>query len=287
MSNASYFIDEDQNGFGRCLVLKAPWSDSFIDIIKKNKISVVRLSETAGWEQKNISFLEKLKYAGLRGIEIYAWDVKDITPLCYLPDLEFIGLQSKFTKAPDFSLFKNLTNLFIYWRPKALTVFDCSSLKRLNIVNYPAEDLKELKKVIKLMRLQITSRKLVSLGGIEKLQSLKILDIAECPRLERLSGIAECKELQDLELSNCKKLDNLTELGAFTNLREVFLTDCGKIRSLRPLANSKHLESLFFTGDTNIIDGDLEFIAGFSKLQRLWFADRKHYSHTKSQLTKD
>jgi hypothetical protein len=172
----------------------------------------------------------------------------------------------------------------LFWRPKAKTVFDCSGLKLLNVVNYPAEDLQNLKNMIDLRRLQITSRKLVSLAGIESLQSLRILDLAECAKLESLTGIEKCQELQVVELENCKKVNDVSSLGELASLRDVVLTDCGKVKSLQPLAKCRLLESLTFVGDTNVEDGELTPLLEIPELKRMWFADKRHYSHKRDQV---
>lgn len=284
MTNDLYFIDEAENDMGRCLVLKAPWSDDFIDVLKAENISVLRLTESMGWKGESISFLEKLQDVGLRGVEVYAWNVKDITPLQYLPELEYIGLQCEFTKAPDFSNFSHLKICKLLWRPKAKTVFACSGLKLLNIVNYPVEDLQDLKNMTGLRRLQITSRKLVSLAGIESLQSLRILDLAECPKLETLTGIEKCQELQVVELENCKRVSDVSSLGELANLRDVVLMDCGKVKSLQPLAKCRSLESVTFAGDTNVEDGELTPLLDIPELKRMWFVDKRHYSHKRDQV---
>ncbi|MEQ5777135.1 hypothetical protein J4E05_16545 [Thalassospira sp. NFXS8] len=103
MTNDFYFIAESENGMGRCLVPKVSWSDDFIDVVHKEKISVLRLTDSMGWRDGDIYFLEKLQSVGLRGVEIYARGVKDITPLQFIPSLEYLGLQCEFNKAPDFS----------------------------------------------------------------------------------------------------------------------------------------------------------------------------------------
>ena len=284
MTNDLYFIDEAENSMGRCLVLKAPWSDNFIDVIKEENISVLRLTESMGWKNKDISFLEKLQDIGLRGVEIYAWDVKDIMPLQFIPYLEYLGLQCEFTKAPDFSNFNKLKICKLHWRPKAKTVFGCSNLKHLNVTNYPSEDLQELKNITGLKRLQITSRKLLSLVGIESLRSLSILDLAGCTKLETLTGIERCQELQVIELENCKKVNDISRLGELEKLREVLLTDCGKVKSLRPLANCRLLENLTFAGDTNVEDGQLSPLLNIPELKSMWFVDKRHYSHRRDQI---
>lgn len=284
MTKDLYFIDEAENDMGRCLVLKAPWSDGFIDIIRKESISVLRLTESMGWKGNDISFLEELQDVGLRGVEVYAWGVKDITPLQFIPGLEYLGLQCEFTKAPDFSNFDQLKICKLLWRPKAQTVFDCSGLKLLNVVNYPDEDLKNLKNMTGLRRLQITSRKLVSLAGIESLKGLRILDLAECPKLGSLTGIEKCQELQVVELENCKKVDDVSSLGELASLRDVVLTDCGKVKSLQPLAKCRLLESLTFAGDTNVEDGELTPLLEIPELKKMWFVDKRHYTHKRDQV---
>lgn len=284
MNNGLYFIDEAENDMGRCLVLKAPWSDDFIDVIRKENISVLRLTESMGWKGNDISFLEKLKNINLRGVEIYAWSVKDITPLRFVSGMEYLGLQCEFTNAPDFSNFEKLRICKLLWRPTAKSIFDCIGMQLLNIVNYPFEDLQMLKKFTELTRLQITSKKLVSLVGVEYLQSLKILDLAECHNLEYLTGIENCQQLQIVELENCKKINDVTNLGELANLRYLVLTDCGKLKTLRPLVKCRLLENLTFVGDTNIEDGELTSLLDIPELKKMWFVDKRHYSHKRDQV---
>ena len=284
MTNDLYFITEAEDGFGPCLVLKGPWSDSYIDVIRKKNISVLRLTESMGWREKSITFLERLQGLGLRGVEIYAWDVKDITPLQYLPELEYIGLQTEFTKAPDFSEFQDLTHIFLFWRSQAKTVFACDSLSLLNIVNYPSEDLKDIQKMSGLRRLQLTSRKLVSLSGIESLSSLSILDLSECSKLECLSGVDMCQQVELVEIESCKKVYDVALLGELKNLKDIVLTDCGKVKSLKPLAKCQLLESITFVGDTSVEDGELTSLLNIPTLKKMWFVDKRHYSHKREQV---
>ena len=282
MSNSKYFIDEAENEMGRCLVLTASWSDSLKSVIKKENISVLRLSQSAGWKGDDISFIQDLP--GLRGVEIYSWGVKDVTPLQAINDLEYLGLQCEFTKAPDFSLFKKLKVCKLFWRPKAETVFACSGLNFLNIVNYPSEDLKDIQSMTSLKRLQLTSRKLSTLSGVENLVFLSVLDLAECPKLKKISGIHECQQLEVLEIENCKKVYDITLLGKLENLKNIMLTSCGKVKSLQPLVNCQSLEAVSFVGDTIIEDGDLAPLLEIPKLRDVWFVDRCHYTHKRGQI---
>lgn len=281
-SSGQFFIDEAENNMGRCLVLTAPWEEGFKSVIEQENISVLRLSQSAGWKGDNISFLSEL--SGLRGVEVYAWGIKDLTPLQSVVGLEYLGLQCEFTKAPDFSIFENLKICKLVWRPKAKTVFSCSGLSLLNIVNYPSEDLNDIKHMQALERLQLTSRKLVSLSGIENLTSLSVLDLADCSKLENLAGVDQCQQLATVELEGCKKINDVSLLGELKGIKNVVLTDCGKIRTLQPLSSCQSLENLTFAGDTNIEDGALELLLDLPQLKKMWFVDKSHYSHKRDQV---
>lgn len=281
-SSNQYFIDEAENGMGACLVLTAPWSNRLKSIIEKEKISVLRLSQAAGWEGDDISFVQELPE--LRGIEIYSWKVKDITPLQTLTGLEYLGLQCEFTRACDFSKFERLKICKLLWRPKAKSVFSCNGLSLLNIVNYPMEDLTALQNMSDLTRLQLTSKKLSALAGIEHLGSLSTLDLAECTRLVDLSGVERCHQLETIEIEGCKKVYDLNLLGELKKLKTLVLANCGKVKSLTPLSECKQLESVNFVGDTNIEDGALASLLDIPTLKKMWFVNKRHYSHNREQV---
>ena len=282
MNNEPYFIDDDENGMGRCLVLTAQWSDNIVSVIEKENISVLRLSTSAGWEGNNISFIKKIP--NIRGIEIYAWDIKDLIPLEDTKNIEYLGIQCQFTKYPDFSNFKNLKKLKIFWTPKANSILSCLWLKSLNIVNYPFQNLYNIKEISGLETLKLTSRKLSSLHGIENFKDLYNLDLFECPMLESISGINNCKNIIILEFEKCKKIYDISPIGELTYLKELTISDCGKINSLHDIFNCQLLEVINFIGDTNIEDGNLEPILYLRKLKKIWFADRRHYSHKRNQI---
>lgn len=263
-------------------MLTAPWSDDFKSIIDKENIAMLRLSQSAGWNGNYISFINYLP--SLSGVEIYSWGVKDITPLESISNLEYLGLQCEFTKAPDFSKLKKLKVLKALWRPKAKTIFSCDELNLLNIVNYPSENLTELNRMSLLRRLQLTSKKIKSLSGIEELSSLSILDLADCPKLEDLSGIDKCQQIEIVEIENCKRVYDIAILSELKNLKEIVLIDCGTVKSLRPLAHSQSLESIPFIGDTTIEDGDLTSLLDIPTLKKMWFANKCHYTHTREQV---
>ena len=280
MDKNNYVIENHENGYGKCLVLHAPWHDDFADIIRDEKISVLRLSQSVGWTDDNIRFISKINGYGIKGIEIYSWNIKDISPIGEISDIEHIGLQCEFTKAPDFSLFKKLKSAFLLWRPKAKTIFSCSNLEFINIANYPFEDLTPFSSFTKLKKLYLTSRKIISTSSIEFLISLEELDLYGCVKLESLQGLDKCSYLRRLEFENCKKIYDIEKVNVLHNLKKIALIDCGKIATLKALCNIEGIEEVIITGDTDIEDGDISLLLMQPNLLGLRFADRKHYSHS-------
>jgi Leucine-rich repeat (LRR) protein len=284
MIKKKYYIAEAENNMGRCLVLTAPWQDSFLKVIKKENIDVLLLSESMGFIGDNICFLKEMPQ--LRGVEIYVDNIKDITPLQHLTKLEYLGLGCEFTNAPDFAAFENLKICKLTWRNKAKSILNCKHLRLLNIENYPLETLEDLGEMSHLKRLQITSRKLLSVSGIQGLQSLQTLDFAYCPKLVSLSGVEECQQLDTVEIEVCKRIHDISPLGGVNKLKRLQVIDCGKIESLRFIENNSMLSYLNFAGSTAIEDGEFGGLLTLPLLKEMWFADRRHYSHKRDDIHK-
>ena len=284
-NHKQYYIDEDDNGLGRVLVPRtSTWDARFKVMMEENGIDMLRLSHSAGWRDTDLSFLESMPY--LRGIGIYHWDVKDLSPLLALSELQFLSVSCLFTKAPDFSAFEKLQYLFLTWRPKAESVFDCKGLLDLNVDRFPCEDLQAVKHMSRLERLVVGSRKLTTLSGIEHLESLNKLELVYCSQLRSLDGIERCGQLRSVQLHSCKKVYDVSKLGTLKRLKTLSMENCGKIRSLRPLADCKLLEALYFVGDTNIEDGDMTPLPNLPTLKKTSFANRRHYTHNRLDVFK-
>lgn len=217
-------------------------------------------------------------------MEVYSWKVKDVTALESLRNLELIGLQCEFNKAPDFSTFKKLQICKLLWRPTAAGIFSCISLRLLNIQNYPSEDFRAIEGLVNLRELEITSRRLVSLHGIEGLRQLLRLDLADCPMLESLAGVESCRELTDVKIDNCKKFYSIDMLGQLELIKKIYLANCGTIKTLKSISGCKQLQSILLIESTDIEDGDMAPLLHFPLLKNVRFADRRHYSHKRAYI---
>ena len=61
------------------------------------------------------------------------------------------------------------------------------------------------------------------------------------------------------------------------------LVDCGKVPSLRPISGLPNLRLLYFYGDTNVLDGELDYLRALP-LEDVAFKNRRHYSLRREEL---
>ncbi len=277
-----YHLIPNDSGIGYKMVLEGAWRPQYKKAILKQNVTGLRLSHSNGWKETNILFIVDL--VTLRDLEIYSWDITDASPIESLPKLEKISLECNYRKPINFATFQHLQYCFLRWRPKADSLFSLSSLKALNIVNYPYEDLIPLKNLTQLTKLQLTSNKLKGLNGVKNLELLTSLDLYKCTKLESLKGIQDTRQLTKLEVESCTKIEDLEPLSTLIKLTKASLNNCGKLQSLLPLKSCTNLTELFFIESTNIEDGNINIFKDLPILKTMWFANRRHYSHKRENV---
>jgi hypothetical protein len=280
--SSNYFIDEDENGLGRCMVVSGPWKDEYRVAAEKEGAAVLRLSSGAGWSGSDISFIKDLHF--LEGIEVFNFNVNDVSPIFDLSQLRYVGLQCKFKSPTRFRALGRLEICKIFWDGRASDLLGCPTLRHLNVVNFPYVDLASLALLGQMRKLQIASKKLTSLESVSELPHLEVFDASDCPKLADLEPLGRCNKLVALELDACRRIGRLPGAISNTQVESIALTDCGNIASLRPLAGCDSLKRLKFVGDTTIVDGDLAVLEELPALQEVWFAARRHYSITREEL---
>ena len=156
----NFEIREDENGIGKVLILKGAWSDEVIAYMRENEIHALRLTDSFGFKGHDLTFLSKLSF--LRSLEIYCWEAKGIKVIESLPQLEILGLQYKSTQKIDLSAFSKLRVALITWSKGLGSLLELASLEKLNIQNYPHNNLDPITSMVNLKQLYLTSRKLES-----------------------------------------------------------------------------------------------------------------------------
>lgn len=267
------------------MVLEGPWRDQFSRDISSNQVASLRLSRSMGWRSEDLSFLMHLPE--LRGLEIYDMSVRDISPMLKIRALEHIGLECDQQLPLNFTEFGSLTHCYLRWAPSMKSIVDVTSMRRLNLVNAPFQDLRDLSPMTDLQSLKLTSRKTSSLEGIDRFDELTTLDLYACSALKELEPLATCcDELLTVSFDSCRQVDRIDILAGKQKLESLTLNNCGRIESLSPLENCDRLKHLFFTGDTKIADGDLSVLEKLPALKNVRFANRRHYSHKRADFSR-
>lgn len=277
-----YILDESDDGYGRVFVPRGPWQPGYNDLIAKQRIPVVRLSTAMGWRGTDVQFLRQLY--DLRGVEIYSPDVRDVSAIASLRNLCVVGLDCDLKVPVELSQLSELRVVKATWKSALKSVLQCSGLKHLNLTNWPDVDLRSLASMTRLAKLQLTSRKLVSLRGITAFSALEWVDLHACPKLESIDEIRACAGVSHLEVTSCKGVRDISAIGELGSLRELHLDNDGDIETMIPLQRCKLLERLSFFGDTRVIDGKLSVLEQLPRLTTLVFAPRRHYDRTRSEI---
>lgn len=202
----NFEIREDENGIGKVLILKGAWSDEVTAYMRENEIYALRLTDSFGFKGHDLSFLSKLSF--LRSLEIYCWEAKGIKVIESLRQLEMLGLQYKSTQKIDLSAFSKLRVALITWSKGLGSLLELASLEKLNIQNYPHNNLEPITSMVNLKQLYLTSRKLESLKGIEDLGNLEVLDLYNCPFLVSMAGTEKCPKLNVIEVEACNRVSS-------------------------------------------------------------------------------
>jgi hypothetical protein len=267
---------------GTRLTVTGPWSEVIGDYILEHDIRSLELNHAKGWRGHDLSFLRRL--SRLESFTIVDFTIEDIAPIHALGALRELDVNT-YCKTPlDFSKFPVLEECALQWRPKADSIFERVSLRRLFINTCPVKDLRPFSRLDALERLSLASPKLDTLAGAEALRRLQFLGIYEAKRLAGLADVEHLEHLRALEINGCRHIKDLSRLAPLARLERLLLCDDGEIDTVKPLAGMRDLEEFLFYGSTNVLDGDLSVLKTLPKLRHVVFMDRRHYSHRRTDF---
>ncbi len=279
----NYWVVKDE-GFGNALVIKTPWSIHYLDVVAKYKVKIIRLNEHTGWLDSDISFL--LEIPGIHGVDILSDKVTDVSPIFQLSALKLLSLYCKAKVAGDFVKLENLQSVGLRWAAAYESLFCLSTLMRVNISGFPGKNLAKLNRNESLSELRLESNCLESLNGVERFPDIKCLNLFRCRKLVSLDAIASATSIQKLSICRCPGVFDLSPIAKLTELKELEIEDCRDIQSLAPVSKCNKLELLQIAGNTTVLDGDFSNLKKLPDLKRVLLTQRKHYSHTASELEK-
>lgn len=280
MVSASYQLERGE--FGLRAVLASDWDAETERSLLGQPIAELELNRGKGWRGQDLSFLSL--FPELLALKIIGQTAESVSPIHVLHNLRSLSVMTYCKTELRFSEFPNLIECSLEWRPKAMSLFDCISLRKLFVKGFRGSDTELFGRLKNLESLAILGSGIQSLEGLRALIKLRSLRLGDMRKLHSLKGIEGLALLEKLEINTCRKISSVEEISSLANLRELYLDNMGDIQSLKPLASLSQLRRITFVESTNIRDGDLSPLLGFPNLELVSFQDRPHYSHRREEF---
>jgi Leucine-rich repeat (LRR) protein len=260
--------------YGRRVVLTGPWDDAMRRVFEDTDVRELEINYANGWEGDDIAFVADLP--PLAALTVTDRTIEDVSPIHQQPELLSLEVNTYCRTEIDFSTFSRLESCGLEWRPRAKSLFDSGTIRRLFINGYTVKSSAALGRMEQLEDLQLAGASLVEVSSLAGLSRLTALSLRALDKLESLDGIQGLGELERLEIEECRRVRTIDELEGLSALRRLHLNDDTKIASLRPLAGLP-LETVLLYGDTDIEDGELSVLLDLPKLRQVAFQERAHY----------
>jgi len=275
-------IEKREDGL-RWLVVKDGWFDEMARLVNSGRVDGIELNSSKGTWPDGLEFLADVP--GLRHLILLDLQEEDVGPIQNLTQLESLNLSTYATSDFDFARLPKLRKAFVEWRKQYRNLSACTNLEELYLNGFWEKDAVALRPLVRLSKLSIgDSRAFSALHGIEGMNELRYLGLFGLPKLHDLGSLESVgSSLEVLKVNQCRYLTSLAPVGKLRGLRTLILADCGKVASLRPVTGLPLLEVLYFDGDTDVVDGDLEFLRTAS-LKAVAFKNRRHYSLRREEL---
>ena len=272
-----------ENGeYGPRAVVTTVWREEMTKHLVETGVFELELNDGKGWQGSNLSFLAALPQ--LQSLKIIDLKIASVKPIHSLHRLRELSVITYCKTEIRFSAFHQLERCSLEWRPKASSLFDCTTLKKLFVNGYEGKDVVPFARLVNLESLAILNSPIENLHGLGVLKNLRNLRLARLKRLTSLAGIEGLANLEELEVHTCRSIGSVEEVGSLSRLRKLYLNNDGEIQTLKPLAKLDALESVLFYESTNILDGDLTPLLKQRNLSRVSFQNRRHYSHRREDF---
>lgn len=275
-------VQLEEGDYGRRAVVSAAWSAEMTEYLLANNVIELELNTGKGWRGGDLLFLEKLPR--LQSFEIFDFAISSVAPIHFLQELRTLHVSTYCQTEIRFSTFPHLVECGLEWRPKAASLFDCATLKNLFVNCYDGRDIAPFIRLGNLESLSVLNAPIENLHGLSSLGRLQFLRLANLRRLKSLLGIERLGVLEMLDVHSCRAVSAIDEVGSLLGLKKFCLNNDGDIESLKPLNKLNGLEWMLFYESTNILDGDLAPLLRQSKLSRVSFKNRRHYSHRREEF---
>jgi len=267
---------------GPKLILRRKWEPQLADVLKNEGLCELECNFARGWEGDDISFLSDLTF--LKGLWVTPRRPLDTGPINNLHSLVYLKVSGPCGGTVDFGNFPQLRYCYVEWWRGVESVLQCKSLERAYFDRCKIRESHRFKDLANLQRLVIGNGPLREVVHLDNLRNIDYLGLYYLRNLESLQGIENLHRLNYLDIAGCRRLKRLDEIAGLPALEFCNLSDNGTFESLKPLRGMKSLKQLLFYGTTKILDGDMTVLNTLPNLNRVSFANRRHYSHRASDF---
>ncbi len=279
----NYRLLGDSGSYGRSygpvLLVGPGFKGNIARLAARKRCSHLRLSgffPDMKLRSSNLDLLAMLPAENWEAIDIYDLDVSDFTPVKRFQNLRHLGLGMR-TKGITIADFPVLEYLSFYWDPMGFWDDPPETLETLHVDAYRSKGLDFVSCLKNLLFLQVDSRTITSLDGLENCRKLEELQVIGATKLASVAGLEPLRSLRKLSLTGARAVADLEFLRSHLDLTELDLHNCGIFASLRPIRALRNLEVIRLTGDTKISDGDLSFLLDLPKLRHVVIEKRGGY----------
>lgn len=274
----------ERGEFGLRLHVRTAWSPTYTQYMHQHDIREIRITDGPSPANSviDIDFLADLPM--LEGFASITHRIKDFRPLKFLSRLRALNLGHALPDgplAPDLRWFPEIERLNLGSRYHQFQqVLECQMLRRLGLTQYPEKNGRSapLAKLIHLEYLALNASGLHELDALSSLTALQEVDFSLMKNLQSIDGLrASAPNLQAVRFESCPQIGSIAALEMAHQLRTLSLIDCGRVNSISFLAQMTELRELYMGGNTDIVDGKLQFLLNMPKLTVVRAVHRAHY----------
>ena len=269
-----YFIENHSPHF----VIENGWDDKFSDLIFGREVKAVTISGC-----NDISFISKY-FRGIKQLIIDCESIASFNIISCLEDLQDLSFVCSKNFSAELNLPSNLKSLTIDWKSKfKFTGKSPSSLEFISIFDGNNIDWSFFLDCKNLKKIDLNNCSIDDSDFIFTFQKLQCLTIYNCKNIKFSNEIERNVSVKYIYFTKVL-VGNIEWVSKLENLDIIILESCGDIKDIFPL---KYLiptiRGVSFSGNTNIINGDLEILKQLKNLHNCFLAPKKHYS-LKSKL---
>lgn len=217
-----------------------------------------------------------------------AADHFDFSPLYQMPQVLELGCSTVYggirenkKGTVDCSQIPGLRSLYV--RGKGMEHFEgLTTLERLSMRERKEfVDLRPFENNVHMKQLEFSQCGFTSLNGLEHFPELKTMELFSCRRLADISALAAVGEsLEVLRIESCAKIEDFEALGKLKNLKLLVLRGSNTLPNLNFLKCMTSLQRFVF--EVDVADGDLTPCLHIPEV--VCMRNRRHFNRTNDQL---